>query len=435
MKKILNQEKKIEKINHNLLYSSMNFAYRLDKNIEVSPLNYLFVSDSITDILSENISFKFSKSSDEISGKEKYIVSNDGNCVAYYNDKKTSLANVEVVKKGDSLSVYKSGVLGYNSAILSVENITLLKSYVKTYSSGSKGFLLKEKGKIGNIFEVIFETMSSNANAIESSNESILRLKKVYAYTNGENSGGVCVSAQSKVFSNSITVYTASFNSPSFYINGSLFIEDSLMETRRSYLGVMEGDSSFFSINSSLRGELGLKIMNKKDDNFINKVGIVKRYISINEGFAFDVENSSSVINLLDMTVFSLCKKILKTSSQFDNKNVDVHLKKTFMNGEIVTDDKTTINIFFNKGNTVFSKISGNVNLFFKDKTHYSLTLTGDSFVRKIDFFNNDIKTFIECLNLNGYTLYYDSVQNEWMKDKSYYFEDGSRLLPNRRFE
>lgn len=417
------------------LYSSMSFAYRLDKNIELSYVNYSFISDALTDILngkSSNIKFAYKNNENK---KNNYFSSNMDETVVIYNVEKSNFENLNVCKKGNSFSIYNSGVIGNNSAILSEENINLKNGTIKTFGIGAKGFYQKNKNKKAIMENFIIETMQKNSNAIEVSDQSKVKIYNVYIYTNDDCSGGLCVSANSELNAEKTTVYTAGKSSPGLYINGILTIKNGLVETSSSYVAVLEGNSNFISINTSLRGYKGIKISNDENSEFYSeqKIGIIGRYLNVNKGWAITGENSNVIINLLNSNITSRENKLinLKNLNNNNKKNYSkIILKNSNINGEIKTDQYNFLKIVMNDKSYISGKINGNVELDFDDNAHSYFNMSGNSFLSKIKIKDEKITTLRKFIFLNGNTLYYDREENLWLNGKTYYFEDGSVIKP-----
>lgn len=419
------------------LYSSMSFAYRLDKNMEISSVNYNFMTNALLDIINienESIDYKYKIESNDYS--YSFFDSNKDQQVVLYNseDHNALFKESNIVKKGDCESVYNSGVLGANSAILSLGDLSFYKGNIKTFGKGAKGFYQKGKDKTGLIVGTKIETYKDNSNAVEVADEGNLIIKKSLIYTAGENSGGICISANSKGRIENSDVFIINDNSPALYINGELVIKNSLVQTESSYIAVIEGMSDVFFINTSLRGRQGFKMMNKSVENgFKIKLGITNRYVSIEEGFMFDIENVSADINLSKVDITLKEKKFIKAKSNKYNgeqlNNTVVNLNKTMLSGDIIIDDNNTIDLFFYDNVRMTSTMKGKINLHFTEDNYDQLILSNDSYVDQIQISDNNIATLKRVINLNGYTLYYKQEFNSWLENRSFYFEDGSSLI------
>lgn len=419
------------------LYSSMSFAYRLDKNIELSYVNYSFISDALIDILNNKDCYiKFEcENFNNLNEKNDYFSTTKDETVVVYNNKNSSVENVRISKKGNSNSIYNSGVLGNNSAILSESNIEIKNGTIKTFGLGAKGFYQKGKGNNAIMENFIIETMQKNSNAIESSEESNIKIYNVYIYTSDDCSGGLCVSANGKINANKVTIYTVGEYSPGMYVNGVLTLKESLIETSSSYLAVLEGESCFISINSSLRGYKGIKVSNNESDGKIkSKIGIIGRYLNVNKGWALICENSNVDINLLNTNITSKEKKILNLKTYSEEKNNStITLKNSFIEGEIKTDNNNFLKIIMNDKSYISGIINGNVDMNFNGSKYSLFNMKGDSYISKIEISkkNNNVIELMKFISLNGFTLHYNSKENSWLENKTYYFEDGSVIKPN----
>lgn len=421
----------------NELYASMSFAYRLDKEIEFSYVNYSFISDALIDILnSKNIKINFEyKNLNNLKKNNNYFSTYKDETVTIYNKENSIIENVSITKKGNSHSVYNSGVIGNNSALLSIENIVLKNGTIKTFGVGAKGFYQKNKNKKSTMENFIIETMQKNSNAVEVCEGSNIKLYNVYIYTNDNCSGGLCVSANSEINANKTTVYTTGELSPGLYLNGVFTLNKSLIETSYSYVAVLEGNSKLISIESSLRGYKGIKVLNNISSKEIkSNIGIIGRYLNVEKGWAFNCENSNVDINLLNTNIVSKDKKLIILKNNNGDKNFShLVLKNSSVCGEINSDGKNILNISVNDRSYISGITKGNVNIKFCGKIYSYFSMTGDSYFKKIELMGNNIEELIKHFYLNGFTLYYDPIENLWLNGKVYYFEDGSIVKPTER--
>lgn len=415
------------------LYSSMNFNYRLDKDISFSSVNYSSMSDVIIDALNvnENTSYyKINAIKNEYS-HQKIVVNNKNEIAIYNNYNGLKLSNLNIIKKGSNQSIYNAGVLGLNSAILSDNNMNISVSYIKTFGFGAKGIYHKGEGKHCYINKVIIETLQDNSNAVEVANNSLMTINNSLIYTNGEKSGGICVSANSKMNAKNLTLYISNDNSPSIYLNGTLVIEKSLIETAGSYLGVIEGNSKLISISNSLRGYNGFKLMNKQEeDNVLITLSINKRYINVEHDELFYIEDVSSNIYLSDVSLSIKENKFITTNSEIFNTKNNINLKKVNIQGDVLTKGNSSINLNFLNSASLEGKLNGNITLNFKDEKNSSISLTETSYIDQLNFLNNNIERLKKHINFKGNILYYNKKNNSWLENKEYYFEDGGALIP-----
>lgn len=416
----------------NTLYSSLSFAYRLDKDIELSSVNYSFMSDVIFDmLLPDEAPLQYQINLNQEINNNLQILENNKNSVAVLNRfENACLENCRIIKKGSSDSIYKSGVLGINSAILSEANLKIKKSYIKTFGNGAKGVYQNKPDSRCLIQNTIVETLQDNSNAVEVANGSFMKIKNSLFYTSGENSGGICVSATSKLLGEKLSLYIENDYSPALYLNGSMVIKNSLIETEKSYLGLMEGKSNMILFNNSLRGFKGFKLLNKSEDqDYFNVLGISKGYINVENDPVFDIDNVSAKITLSHLNVNSVDNKFLHIKSNNQNKNIDLILDNVKSNGSIETDQLSSVNVFINNNCNILGSFSGNIKINFLIDDFGEITLTKDSMIDEISLPKNDIRNLKKVINFNGFTLSYNKNNNEWLHGRNYYFEDGGALL------
>lgn len=412
------------------LYSSMSFTYRLDKDLEMSSLNYSFMADTFIDVLSDKkINYAY-KSENDYYNHETFS-SNTDEQVSFYNVLNNAVLNrVRVVKKGGCSSLYNSGVRGFNAGILSEYDITVCSSYIQTYGEGAKGFYQKGTGSHAKLSKVVVETLQDNSNAIEVADHAMLSIRDSIIYTNGEKSGGLCVSANSRLNADNLTILVSNDNSPALYANGQMVIKNSLIETAGSYIAVIEGDTSFVSLNNSLRGHNGIKLMNKsQEENIKCRAMITGRYMNVDSGCAFYIDNISANISLLNTNLFIKDERFITVISGEKRNRSEFVLANIFASGLIRTDENSDLILRINNGVKLNSVFNGNICLDFNKTVSSSVNLAGDSRIDQIKLSVNNMVELKKYINLNGFKLIYNKKNNEWLQGKNYYFEDGSSLI------
>lgn len=417
------------------LYSSLSLAYRIDKSsepiqsISKIPIGY---SDKLKNIPFESYEILAVETYDKKNKlDEKEVLAQNINESAIHVLPKGELYLVKVYiqKKGKTRSIYESGISGLNSGILNTGNTVIDKGVIKTFGVGAKGYFQKGKSSNGLLVGLIVETNQVDSNGIEVANEGVLKLSNTAINTVDDRSAGLAVSAKAHMNAMKTIVLTNGVSSPGFYNGGRLSLINNDITANSSYIGVIEGANNFISIDSHLKGQKGIKIINHSDNNEINDndkaiIGFKNGFIDVKEDPVFLVDNMSAIINLNSVELKSRNEKVIYMSSN-SKRELIVNLFEQKIAGDIDNDKNSNIEINL-ANNSIYngSILNGaSINI---DKTS-KWFVKRDSVIGSLIIPDNNIEKYIVS---NGNSVLYDVNKNEWLKGKVIELSDGGSLIP-----
>ena len=80
------------------------------------------------------------------------------------------------------------------------------------------------------------------------------------------------------------------------------------------------------------------------------------------------------------------------------------------------------------KGQINKNNVSKNIDVTFD--TNSSWTLTGNSYVNTLTVTKKDLKNIRKYIKSNGYNVYYNAYNNEWLEGKVVKLSGGGKLIP-----
>lgn len=423
------------------LYSGVSLAYVNKVNLN----NHIDSQDSKNNI---NITKPLNLNENNlaviplIEAKGVYVIDNDdflkeelfttvkpNASVFYINDSNLKIEKVRVNKNGDTSSLFQSNTTGLNSSLLVKDNGTLnvYRSNIKTNGLGAKGIYVSGTNSKAIIDGTIIETNGKDSTALESADNSKIISNGIAINTNGKHSIGIASSNKGIIINNKGYVFTTGELSPAFYSAGNMIIENTDMETLLSPIGLLEGGNNVVLKNNNMKGNEGIKIVNVLPEKEKAILNISKGYLTVKNGYTFNIDNASALINLEKVDIKNNNNKLINMVSSESN-NVEVNIKNQYLKGDINNDINSKILLTMNNGSLYEGCIVNGASVCF-DKTS-TWNVSGDSHVGAISIPEDDIANIGRYIKTNGYKIKYEVEANKWLKGKKVKLKDGGYLIP-----
>lgn len=349
--------------------------------------------------------------------------------VLYVNDSNLKIEKVRVNKNGDTSSLFQSNTTGLNSSLLVKDNgsLNVYRSNIKTNGLGAKGIYVSGVNSKAIIDGTIIETNGKDSTALESADSSKVISNGIAINTNGKHSIGIASSNKGIIINNKGYIFTTGDLSPAFYSAGNMVIENTDMETLLSPIGLLEGGNNVVLKNNNMKGSEGIKIVNVLPEKEKAILNISKGYLVVNNGYTFNIDNASALINLEKVEIKNNNNKLINMVSSTPN-NVEINVKNQYLKGDINNDINSKIVLAMNNGSLYEGCILSGASICF-DKTS-KWNLSADSHVGAIKIPDNDVVNIDRYIKTNGYKIKYEVESNEWLKGKKVKLKDGGYLIP-----
>jgi len=349
--------------------------------------------------------------------------------VLYVNDSNLKIEKVRVNKNGNTSSLFQSNTTGLNSSLLVKDNgsLNVYRSNIKTNGLGAKGIYVSGVNSKAIIDGTIIETNGKDSTALESADSSKIISNGIAINTNGKHSIGIASSNKGIIINNKGYIFTTGDLSPAFYSAGNMVIENTDMETLLSPIGLLEGGNNVVLKNNNMKGSEGIKIVNVLPEKEKAILNISKGYLVVNNGYTFNIDNASALINLEKVEIKNNNNKLINMVSSTPN-NVEINVKNQYLKGDINNDINSKIVLAMNNGSLYEGCILSGASICF-DKTS-KWNLSADSHVGAIKIPDNDVVDIDRYIKTNGYKIKYEVESNEWLKGKKVKLKDGGYLIP-----
>lgn len=349
--------------------------------------------------------------------------------VLYVSDSNLKIEKVRVNKNGDTSSLFQSNTTGLNSSLLVKDNgsLNVYRSNIKTNGLGAKGIYVSGVNSKAIIDGTIIETNGKDSTALESADNSKIISNGIAINTNGKHSIGIASSNKGIIINNKGYIFTTGDLSPAFYSAGNMVIENTDMETLLSPIGLLEGGNNVVLKNNNMKGSEGIKIVNVRPEKEKAILNISKGYLMVNNGYTFNIDNASALINLEKVEMKNNNNKLINMVSSIPN-NVEINIKNQYLKGDINNDINSKIVLAMNNGSLYEGCILSGASICF-DKTS-KWNVSADSHVGAINIPDNDVVNIDRYIKTNGYKIKYEVEANEWLKGKKVRLKDGGYLIP-----
>ena len=380
---------------------------------------------------------------DDFSGA---IVADSGNLTVAYGN---------VVTSGNTSSLNNSLNYGQNAAVAATEDESVLKvlyNAVSTSGIGANAVYLTGEESTGMVIDASIETSGDYAHGILVTKYASMELTDVDITTSGDNSGAIAVAlGDAAITGENVNVETSGANSPAINTTGDVTLANSVLTANGSeavLVNTSEGESSVTLTDTGL--------VSSKDDK-----ATVKLYKSVSSvedddegtftmtggslantgsnGPLFYVTNTTGNINLTDVAVEVASGNLLYVAVS-ESGDVVSEGGEVFMTvdgqdlvGDIKADDASGFSLVLQNGSTLTGAINvedtANIARLTLDAAS-TWNVTADSYLTKL--FDEESISDNTVTNIigNGYTVFYNSNANVYLKGKIYELSGGGYLKP-----
>lgn len=382
------------------------------------------------------------------------------------NKAKYNATNLELTKEsGKSTDFDSSTLYGLNSTFIAKEGseIFLEDSKLSSSISYSSAFFATGLETTATLNNVELSTDKDNSSALDASSEAKIDISNSEIKTKGNNSDAIkTLDANSLININDSTIITEGQNSTLLYSKGKIEALN-IKGTSNSYLAIIEDRNSLELTNANLitNGQdktineyLGAFLIYSQEsasasNNYTSaKLDIIDSIIEINKDSSwydktplFYLTNTEANINITNTTLNYGSDILLKAvaNSEYgdigDNAaSVTLTATDQELTGEIIVDSNSKVRLNLNnstyEGKINVDNLSANVDVTFDYDSRWELT--GDSYINilqitKTDYLRKNVRKYIRS---NGYNVYYNSANNEWLEGRTYNLQGGGKLIP-----
>lgn len=382
------------------------------------------------------------------------------------NKAKYNATNLELTKEsGKSTDFDSSTLYGLNSTFIAKEGseIFLEDSKLSSSISYSSAFFATGLETTATLNNVELSTDKDNSSALNASSEAKIDISNSGIKTKGNNSDAIkTLDANSLININDSTIITEGQNSTLLYSKGKIEALN-IKGTSNSYLAIIEDRNSLELTNANLitNGQdktineyLGAFLIYSQEsasasNNYTSaKLDIIDSIIEINKDSSwydktplFYLTNTEANINITNTTLNYGSDILLKAvaNSEYgdigDNAaSVTLTATDQELTGEIIVDSNSKVRLNLNnstyEGKINVDNLSANVDVTFDYDSRWELT--GDSYINilqitKTDYLRKNVRKYIRS---NGYNVYYNSANNEWLEGRTYNLQGGGKLIP-----
>lgn len=382
------------------------------------------------------------------------------------NKAKYNATNLELTKEsGKSTDFDSSTLYGLNSTFIAKEGseIFLEDSKLSSSISYSSAFFATGLETTATLNNVELSTDKDNSSALNASSEAKIDISNSDIKTKGNNSDAIkTLDANSLININDSTIITEGQNSTLLYSKGKIEALN-IKGTSNSYLAIIEDRNSLELTNANLitNGQdktineyLGAFLIYSQEsasasNNYTSaKLDIIDSIIEINKDSSwydktplFYLTNTEANINITNTTLNYGSDILLKAvaNSEYgdigDNAaSVTLTATDQELTGEIIVDSNSKVRLNLNnstyEGKINVDNLSANVDVTFDYDSRWELT--GDSYINilqitKTDYLRKNVRKYIRS---NGYNVYYNSANNEWLEGRTYNLQGGGKLIP-----
>ena len=382
------------------------------------------------------------------------------------NKAKYNATNLELTKEsGKSTDFDSSTLYGLNSTFIAKEGseIFLEESKLSSSISYSSAFFATGLETTATLNNVELSTDKDNSSALNASSEAKIDISNSEIKTKGNNSDAIkTLDANSLININDSTIITEGQNSTLLYSKGKIEALN-IKGTSNSYLAIIEDRNSLELTNANLitNGQdktineyLGAFLIYSQEsvsasNNYTSaKLDIIDSIIEINKDSSwydktplFYLTNTEANINITNTTLNYGSDILLKAvaNSEYgdigDNAaSVTLTATDQELTGEIIVDSNSKVRLNLNnstyEGKINVDNLSANVDVTFDYDSRWELT--GDSYINilqitKTDYLRKNVRKYIRS---NGYNVYYNSANNEWLEGRTYNLQGGGKLIP-----
>lgn len=387
----------------------------------------------------------------------------DTSVIQVSNNATYTASNLELLKSSGSTTDKDSSLYyGLNSALIIKDGSTieLSNSTIVTGVEYATALFATSLNTNVTLDNVRLTTTKDNSSGIASIDYATVTANDIEILTKGDNSPGInTMNNDSEITIENSTVNTEGLNSPLIYNKGKVTATNLKGTATNSSLITMNSINNIVITDSELTTKLQLDEENIAAINLFTETSKYDRMNYSNasltiedssltisssspiykEAPLFNITNIEANINISN-TDISYGSNILfkitgndKYGEQKENGGsviftaTDLKLK-----GNIIVDEISSIDINLNntyyKGQVNGDNASKDVDIILDKTTEWELT--GNSYIKTLTIQNGKISRIKSQIKSNGYNIYYNAYQNDWLEGKTIKLPGGGKLIP-----
>ena len=352
-----------------------------------------------------------------------------------------------VTKSGDSTSLENSSLFGQNAAILGTDKSTLkvLYSTVKTSGAGAAGVYVRGGETNGTVLDTTIETSGDNAPALMAALEASMTVSNATLTTSGENASAIATDhGNAAITIDGSSAGTSGANSAGVdaAASGDVAISNSSVAASASPAVAIEGISSVSAVDSDLstsaEDQPAVSFYQQPDNEDSGASFTMSGGSLSNSGNSGALIANSDAVGTVALSKVSASAKsgiliLAQAGESGEGGELSVTAEGSNLAGKVVVDNSSKVSLELKDGATFEGMINSeytayNANLIL-DATS-SWNVTGNSYLTKLSDVDGISGNSVTNITGNGYTVYYNSNANIYLKGKIYTLKGGGYLKP-----
>lgn len=369
---------------------------------------------------------------EDIQINETYDDTSDGGHAIETDGNTAEYSNIAVTKTGEA-DGDEADFYGENAAIFATNGATLTFSNITVDTDGkhANGVFSYGEGTTVNISDSYIYTKNNCSGGLMTTGGGTMNATNLTIETDGNSSAAI----RSDRGGGTVTVTKGSYTtngtgSPVIYSTADITVNDATMTSTASQGVVVEGQNSVTLNNVNLTADNNTKNSDKSDyyqavmiyqsmsgdaDEGTASFTMTDGSLTNKNGDIFFVNNTVATIDLENVDIINEDSNgvFLRAAAAgwgtegSNGGNVTLNTKNQSIDGDILVDDVSTLNMYLTEGTTLNGAINstgeaGNVYVELSGGAVW--TLTGDSYI-------TSLTCDADSINLNGYKLYIDGQE------------------------
>lgn len=357
-----------------------------------------------------NIEYESINISTKSNDSGAYVIKNSTTLSQTYESNKDNECAI-LVKSGSNISITGAtinkngnGSNEYNSGVLTLSGITNVdKSKINTFGTYSNGLYSTANTRI-NVNDSDIVTKGDNSSCIYSKDNGVIVNDNVRFTTSGNNSPAILTDTNGSISLSNSTVTTTGSTSPLLYSKNKIIVDNLTGDSSNSSMMVLNGGSISLSNSKLKQSHVGPGVEIAYSNESTSSLIVIDSTLELTGETTntpmFNVLSSTAEISMKNSTLTYNNLKLINLAES----NVTFTTVETDINGDIVLDSNSTIDLNLHKTNFVGS-INSNKNgkaVRLLLNNYSTFKLTADSYVTELK--NSNTKN--SNIDLNGFMLY-----------------------------
>ena len=356
----------------------------------------------------------------------------DGGHAIEVSGEEKDYSNTEVTKTGDSNSE-EADFSGDNAAVLATEKgtTTLSDMYINTNGTHANAVFSYGEGTTVNIKHSVIETSGDNSGGLMTTGGGTMNAEDLTIHTTGRSSAAI----RSDRGGGTVTVTGGNYTtdgtgSPVIYSTADITVNDANLTSTAAEGIVIEGKNSVTLNNANLVAD-----NNQQNSDNTDNLEAVMIYQSMSgdadsgeatftmdggsltnkNGDVFFVNNTVATINLTNAAitnedsdgVFLRAEAAGWGNDGENGGQVDLNAKNQTIDGDIVVDEVSNLNLVMSEGST----LNGAINTDNQDSDIYVELTDGSKWTLTEDSYISSLTCDEDSIDLNGHKLYVDGKE------------------------